>query len=155
MIGKPTLLTDDYRRTDRARAVPQRLWDKLALVAGPLGTPCAEWQACRHPDGYGKTVLAGRYVYAHVALWLLLVGPVPDGLELDHLCRNRACCEPSHLEPVTGRVNRARGLHRNQNQSKTHCPRGHEYTPANTYSYGGRSGRQCKTCKRDKRSGRA
>lgn len=157
-VGKPILLTDKWGETGRARAVPQRLWDKLALVAGPLDTPCAEWQACRHPDGYGKTILHRRYRYAHAALYELLVGPVPAGLELDHLCRNRACCNPLHLEPVTGRVNRARGigaeLTRARGAAVTHCLRGHEYTPENTYDYRDRGkGRSCRECKRLRKAG--
>lgn len=148
-------ITGDFRKNGLARKVPdsffadsaclpQRIRDKLQVnTAG-----CWLWTACLHADGYGKTVLDGRYRYAHCAVYELLIGAVTVGLELDHLCRVRACCNPAHLEPVTGNVNRGRGLYRNQHQDKTHCPRGHEYTPENTYSYAGRAGRSCKTCKR-------
>lgn len=129
--------------------LPQRLRDKLRIDAAG----CWLWTACLHRDGYGKTVLNGRFRYAHCAVYELLVGFIPEGLELDHLCRVRACCNPAHLEPVTSSVNRARGVHRNQHQDKTSCPRGHEYTPENTYSYGGRGGRSCKTCKRLRKAG--
>ena len=82
----------------------------------------------------------------HRATYLEFVGPIPDGLVLDHLCRIRACCNPGHLEPVTHREN----LHRSpltasfQQSQMTHCRRGHEFTAENTYRYG--SHRRCKTC---------
>lgn len=128
--------------------LPPRMASKIVQDKG-----CWLWCGCTQPNGYGKLGYAGRTWYAHRLAYTLLVGAVPPGLELDHLCRERACCNPAHLEAVTGAENRSRGLHRNQNQSKTHCPRGHEYTPENTYSYGGRSGRQCRECKRLKKAG--
>lgn len=71
---------------------------------------CWEWRGAT-TRGYGAVNSGGRgrILRVHVALWTLLVGPVPPGLELDHLCRNRRCCNPDHLEPVTRAVNVARG----------------------------------------------
>lgn len=91
---------------------------------------------------YGKTLLAHRFVYTE------LVGPIPRGLQLDHLCRTRACVNPDHLEPVTCRENLMRGdTWQARNAAKTHCPRGHEYTEQNTYRYpDGR--RRCILCRR-------
>lgn len=88
-----------------------------------------------------------RVVRAHRAAYELLVGPIPDGLELDHLCRNKTCVNPDHLEPVTHKENvqrdyRSRGVGR----AETHCVNGHEWNEENT-RFGGTSGRRwCGAC---------
>lgn len=87
------------------------------------------------PNGRGSWTTAYRWSYEHH------VGPVPEGLELDHLCRNRACVNPAHLEPVTHLENRQRAA-----LAKTHCKNGHEFTPENTYQRKDRVGRNCRTC---------
>ena len=99
-------------------------------------------------DGHGKKMLL-----AHVASYLLHVGPTPDGLELDHKCRVRSCVNPEHLEPVTRLVNITRGigpaLTKVRCEAITHCLRGHEYTPENTYTRVKANGyrlRECRTC---------
>lgn len=113
---------------------------------------CWEWQRHRSQAGYGRVGLADFSTdYVHIIAYTLVVGPVPDGLELDHLCRNRACCNPDHLEPVTHRENVQRGTAgeaaRALSALQTHCVRGHEYTPENTRIR--KSGRrQCRTCAR-------
>ena len=109
-------------------------------------TSCWEWTASRNNKGYGvlgtsgtKIVLAHRFSYEHY------IGPIPKGLELDHLCRNIRCVNPHHLEPVTHRTNLLRGKGiAAVNASRTHCPKGHEYTPQNTYTYDGF--RECRSC---------
>ena len=85
---------------------------------------------------------------AHRFAYAALRGPIPDGMVLDHLCRNPACVNPSHLEPVTDAVNilRGEGAHA-KNARKTHCHRGHEFTPENTRMTAG-GGRYCLACKR-------
>ena len=84
-------------------------------------------------------------VYAHRFAYELAYGPIPEGLELDHLCRNASCVRPTHLEAVTHQVNMVRG--KSGPGSKTHCPHDHEYTPENTHvSPDGR--RYCRTCQR-------
>lgn len=83
---------------------------------------------------------------AHRFIYELMRGPVPLGLVLDHLCRNRACVNPEHLEVVPNKVNVLRGVGLTaQNARKTHCKNGHEFTPANTRFIRPR-GRGCKTC---------
>ena len=112
---------------------------------------CWEWTASKNRDGYGKFSMGGGgWVGAHRAAYLLLVGPIPDGMELDHLCRSRSCVNPDHLEPVPHVENVRRGelgaTTAARQRAKTHCPRGHEYTPENTRH--ARTGRDCKSCAR-------
>ena len=71
---------------------------------------CWIWTASIRPNGYGEFRCNGRLTRAHRFAFEQMVGPVPEGLQLDHLCRNRACVNPEHLEPVTGSVNVQRGL---------------------------------------------
>jgi hypothetical protein len=82
---------------------------------------CWEWKLCK-TKGYGQIRLPDRLLLAHRWVWLNLVGPIPEGLTLDHLCRNRSCVNPDHLEPVTMTVNRQRGTH---DYTQGSCKRGH------------------------------
>lgn len=101
---------------------------------------CWVWDGYCTPGGYGYTRVEGRPQYVHRASYEALVGPIPDGLEIDHLCRNKACYNPAHLEPVTQQVNLRRAA-----DAITHCPNDHPYDEANTRWYRGR--RQCKACR--------
>lgn len=79
---------------------------------------------------------------AHRLMYEIFRGPVPEGLDMDHLCRNRACCNPWHVEPVTRKENVRRGI---GHGSETHCPRGHPYDETNTWS-GALGSRRCREC---------
>ena len=89
---------------------------------------CWIWQG-KKDYGYGRVGMNGTHHRAHRLIYEALKGPIPEGLQLDHLCRNRSCVNPNHLEPVTGAQNCRRGI-----GSKTHCKHGHEFTEENTYS---------------------
>lgn len=101
--------------------------------------------------GYGRTTDEhGERVYLHRYEWERVHGPVPEGLELDHLCRNRACCNPDHLEPVTHaeNVRRGEGVARSAEArlARPTCKNGHAWTPENTKQTARQ--RKCRTCER-------
>jgi hypothetical protein len=130
--------------------LPPRFWAKVRVDET---TGCWIWIASLN-RGYGQISVGGRPVKAYRHAYLTLVGPVPEGLELDHVkargCVGPVCCNPAHLEPVTHRVNMLRGngvasLH----AMVTHCPKGHPYDEANTYVRNGRRHqRLCRACRR-------
>lgn len=143
LYGDPNGIAPRFRRDPAVR-----FWGHVE-VGHPAG--CWWWRSETANGGYGlfrtgssaaKTVqrkLAHRWSYEH------LIGPIPQGLQLDHLCRNPLCVNPDHLEPVTPALNQRRGPAAN----KTHCVRGHRYDEANTYRNPANSGRRvCRTCHR-------
>jgi hypothetical protein len=106
---------------------------------------CFNWTLTTDSSGYPCSHFKGRTIGAHRLSYAAFIGPIPEGLTLDHLCRNRRCVNPWHLEPVTMLENNRRGFY----ASKTHCKHGHEYTPENTYRKpNGR--RDCRICIRDR-----
>lgn len=112
---------------------------------------CWLWEGSAVPRGYGTMTVAQTPRRVHVFVYEALVGPVPEGLELDHLCNTPACCNPAHLEPVTHAENVRRAAAR-----RTHCPKGHAWTPENTYRRVHRNGavsRNCRACNREKHRG--
>lgn len=128
------------------RAAIDRLREKY--IEDP-NTGCWNWTAALDTKGYGTFAMTSqRKVHAYRASYTLLVGDVPKGLVLDHLCRNRRCVNPAHLEPVTVRENLMRGETKAaQNAAKTHCAHGHPFTADNLLKrQDGR--RKCRECNR-------
>lgn len=121
---------------------------ELRLIRGMRvdANGCWIWQRSTLKAGYGCIRVEGKTRTVHSVAFELFEGEVPEGLELDHLCRVRACCNPMHLEPVTHRENILRGASRAAKAAVTHCPRGHAYDASNTYRYQGR--RFCRACQR-------
>jgi hypothetical protein len=118
----------------------------------PLHRPelgqCWLWNGERNRRGYGRFNLRRKHVAAHRHGYERAIGPIPEGLQIDHLCRNPSCVNPAHLEAVTCRENLLRGnTLQAKNAAKTHCFRGHEFTPENTY-HPPSGGRVCRTCQR-------
>lgn len=118
-----------------------RFWGRF--IETPAG--CWEWQGASNQYGYGRF---GRG-YVHREAYERAVGPIPDGLDIDHLCRNRGCGNPGHLEPVTHFENCRRGSQAQQ----THCVNGHEFAGDNLLIRFRRTGapyRQCRQCTYDR-----
>lgn len=111
-----------------------------------FATPCWIWQLGQSGKGYGCEWdrVRRRMVAAHILAFERSYGPVPSGLELDHLCRVRLCVNPDHLEPVTHAENIRRGKGGERNRLKTHCVRGHEFSGHNLVFEDGR--RRCRKC---------
>jgi hypothetical protein len=108
---------------------------------------CWLWTGVLNRDGYAEIRIEGKYRMAHRVAYEELVGVIPEGLQLDHLCRVRHCVNPEHLEPVTPRVNNLRSeSFAAKNAVKDQCHRGHLFTEANTLIYRGK--RTCRACNR-------
>jgi len=110
---------------------------------------CWLWTAGCTTAGYGTLRIEGKPRYAHRLSYEHFVGPIPEGLNIDHLCRNTYCCNPAHLEPVTNRENTMRGKAGAKQRPMTHCPQGHPYEGDNLIycTMGGRRARRCRECK--------
>lgn len=119
----------------------------LKLRRGSIITAegCCMWMGHVSTGGYGSTKFRGRSISAHLLSYNVSIGPVLGGLELDHLCRNRRCWNPDHLEPVTHLVNVRRGLMGRQRE-KTHCIHGHLLNGENLLIRSNGT-RACKTCR--------
>lgn len=132
-------------RGPKPRPIEERYWENVEFRAT---SKCWRWLGTIRPDGrpqigeggkYGKTKTAFRIGYE------LAFGPIPEGMDLDHLCNNSWCVNPNHCWPVTPKENRGR-----REREKTHCPQGHEYNEKNTY-YRADGHRQCRVCANDRR----
>ena len=128
--------------------LPERFWAKARRQDD---SGCWTWCAHIDPKGYGRIKFSGKDWRAHRLAYEVLVEPIPPGLEIDHLCRNRSCVNPTHMEAVVTRVNVLRGIGPTAtNAAKTHCPRGHEYSVDNVIfrKNGWRICRECRNASR-------
>lgn len=110
---------------------------------------CWEWLGAKTHNGYGRFGLDGRVRLAHRVAYEWFVGSIPEGLELDHLCRERVCVNPTHLEAVTHHENTMRGQTITAKcAAVTHCPQGHPYAGSNLYVRPN-GARECRQCHRE------
>lgn len=137
----------------RCRLPPLPRLVRSSLVRRAYGR-CWVFLGYKNPHGYGMVGCKGRVWLTHRLAYTELVGPIPVGLELDHLCRNRACYNPAHLEPVSHLENVRRGVSgetsRRRQQAKTHCPRGHPYSHPNLYLSADGKHRMCRACRQER-----
>lgn len=108
---------------------------------------CWVWHGSKTSKGYGRFYTQGVCIWTHRLSYELFIGPIPEGLDIDHLCRVPACCNPTHLEPVTRQENTLRGTGPTAiNAKKTTCPKGHLYDAVDSRGY-----RICRLCKAEVR----
>jgi hypothetical protein len=135
--GKPIDLTPEMVAAFEARYIPEPM------------SGCWLWTGGVTEQGYGLLTLPDRRYRAHRVSHWIYKGPIPEGLVLDHLCRNPFCVNPDHLEAVTERINIMRGTGVTaRNRQKTHCRNGHPYSPENT-RVTPKGARFCRICDRE------
>lgn len=143
--------TDDDGIVSSMTRIP--LQDRVLKRVDQTEEGCWEWPGSTTSNGYGTASYIRddgiqRIAMTHRVVYEALVGPIPEGLDLDHLCRNRICCNPKHLEPVPRIVN----SHRGAKYRPSHCIHGHEYTKENSHfnKYGHIKCRECsrQSCKK-------
>ena len=139
MSGKPKSWTRD--------ALVDRIDNSVERI--PF-SGCWIWlRTIRRGNEYGRVSISGRTLSAHRWVYEVIRGRIPNGLELDHICKVRCCVNPDHLEPVTHKENTLRGIGpTSQNAKKTHCVNGHELSGANLGEQWKGMGRKCVTCSR-------
>lgn len=125
--------------------LPKRFWDKVKKTE-----TCWVWTAGKNTSGYGVFSLNGKSLLSHRLAWEDKDGSIPTGLVIDHICRNRVCCNPKHLRVVTPKVNALENSFGESaiNASKTECTRGHTFSYLNTHVRPDNAGRECRACHR-------
>lgn len=139
----------DHRRRPIRGTLAERFWPKVIEDANG----CWVWTGNRTKDGYARfSVRGGLTIPAYRWAYEQMVGPIPDGLEPDHLCLNKACVNPEHIEPVTREVNVQRALFVKHGSSAEFCPNGHPRTPENRVQRKRPRGitGECKVCNRER-----
>ena len=124
----------------KARA---RFWRKVSPAPADA---CWMWHGAANSEGYGNVGRNGKTYLAHRVAYEITNGPVPEGMDLDHLCMVRLCVNPAHLEAVTFLANMRRRYAAKPDERDTHCIRGHEYTPENTAVISTTGQRKCRIC---------
>lgn len=138
----------------RAKLTQVQIYRTIEVFLGmikKIEDGCWIWQGRIYDNGYGNFGLNKKYTTAHRFSYQHFKGKIPKGKVIDHLCRNKTCVNPEHLEAVSIKENVLRGSGiAAKNAKKTHCKRGHEFTPQNTYSYVKNQGigRTCRECGR-------
>lgn len=123
---------------DRSPTLLDRLSTKFTV-----GDGCWQWTGARDTAGYGQIWVSGTVVGAHRVLYELLVGPIPEGLFIDHLCHNPSCVRPAHLQPLT----HAENLRRSWRSLQLTCKHGHPWNRENSY-VDPQGHRNCRACRR-------
>lgn len=141
VLGKLSTRSDDL-----SLGLPERIESKISPEPN---SGCWLWTAGTDARGYARIQTGNKPKRAHRVVYEMLVGPIPSGLVLDHLCRVHGCVNPEHLEPVTQKTNifRGEGIAA-KHILKTHCDFGHEFTPENTYQHA-KGWRYCKACRKE------
>lgn len=133
----------------RPNNTPPRIeYDEVPCPRSDLEGLCHVFRGCKCEGGYGEVHFRGETWRVHVYVWERDGGPIPDKMQVDHQCKNRACCNVKHLRVVTQRINlieNSNGMAA-RNYAKTHCPKGHPYDSENTYIYKRTGGRRCRKC---------
>ncbi len=127
-------------------------YDEIPCPKENLEGPCYIVRGHRHEKWYCRFRFHGKSVRIHRYIWEKSNGPIPGGLEVDHQCRNRACCNVNHLRIVTHQINVTEnivGVNWQLQLAKTHCPKGHPYDATNTYVNPFTKVRHCRECRRD------